>query len=272
MKKLVLTISIGDRPWFEHSSKSIRLYAEKIGADYKEITRFDFDQSKYDFTVGRKDNKSYLVKILAIQKELLTYDRIIFLDDTCVVAKDCPDLFNVVPYNFFGAHNEGILDWVMAGKQTMKLYENNKLPDLINLQTYFNSGVMVLSRAHSIMFSDEYIIKLGKGGHFNHGYVDQTYLNFAVKVLSIPYFALPCEFNKMLLNHETWRGKRINYQTYTPEETTLAILSKKILHINQETIKPGKINHAFIYHITSAHDPEMRTNVIKKLCDLTVSW
>jgi len=272
VKKLVLTISIGDRPWFEHSSKSIRLYAEKIGADYKELTKFDFDTSKYDFKIGRGNNKSYLAKILAIQNELLTYDRIIFLDDTCVVARDCPDLFNVVPYNFFGAHNEGILDWVLADQQTIQLYEDNNLPNLINSQTYFNSGVMVLSRAHARVFSDEYIIKLGKAGHFNNGYVDQTYLNFAIKVLSIPYFALPCEFNKMLLNHETWRGKSLSYQTFTSEESKVAMLSKKILHINQETIKPGRINHAFIYHITSAHDTEMRINVIKKLCDLTVSW
>jgi hypothetical protein len=270
MKLLVLTASIGDRPFSKYTIDSMQKYAKRIGAEFKCVTEFQRD-SRYDvikFTGKRQS--VFIDKLLLIQREIDQYDRIIWMDDTCVVAHDTPNLFKIVPYELFGAHNEGILSWVTCAKSTIKRYENTSFKDIITSQSYFNAGLMVISGAHRNLFDDDLIIQLGKNGHMYDAYVDQTYLNLLVKNYNVPFFALPSIFNRMAVNVAQIKGKRVNYDNYEPIETAVAIKLENFDFLNEENTTVGANNGAFIYHITSIYDTDQRYKLIKKLYEIKV--
>lgn len=270
MKRLVLTATIGGgRPFSEFTVDSQRKYADRIGAEFVHVTEFDISD-EYDFPIGRRSNKGYLVKCLVIQEYFKEYDRIVWLDDTCVVAKDCPDLFQSVPEEMFGAHNEGILDWVAAQTQTINLFNKNGLPrNTTTKQEYFNSGVMVLTKEHhEILFKKETIIKFGEAGYWANGYPDQTHLNYTLKYFQKGLYALPHLFNRMVLAPTITGDKCANYSNYTGMELSLAKGVSNHNWITEQTTKAGQPHHAYIYHITSFYPTDKRTSIIKRLWNL----
>lgn len=270
MKHLVLTASFGDRPFKEFTIDSQQKYANKIGADFKCIEEYEVDPAFNVIPLGRDGNTAYLIKLLVIQQALERYDRVIWLDDTCVVSNDTPNLFQVVPVDLFGAHNEGILGWVRADQQTIDLYESNGLPNIITSQNYFNTGVLVVSRAHQPLFSDDLILKLGAKGHFKNAYPEQTYLNYLVALYRIGFFALPSIFNRMAVNFEHLEGERVNYENFKPRQTGAASMIRDFSFLDDKNTRIGQLNGAYIYHITSMYDPQPRYDLIKKLHQIKV--
>lgn len=271
MKKLVLTASFGDRPFKEFTIDSQRKYAEKIGADFRVIEEFEVDQKFNDIKIGRKGNTAYLIKLLVIDQAFQEYDRVIWLDDTCIVASNCPDLFQIVPEECFGAHNEGILGWVMADKQTISLYKENNQPNIITSQSYFNTGIMVLTKQyHEPLFTDDMILTLGKKGHFANGYPEQTYLNYLVAKYGFGFFPLPSLFNRMSVNFSSIEGVRVNYDDYTPFQTRVAAEMTDFSFLKENTTRIGMLNGAYLYHITSMYSPDRRYDLIKRLYEIKV--
>tara|TARA_Y100000385_G_scaffold264240_1_gene297443 strand:- start:1226 stop:2044 length:819 start_codon:yes stop_codon:yes gene_type:complete len=271
MSNIVLTVSLGDRPFKKFTIDSQQKYAKRIGADFKCIEDFKVDPKYNNIQLGRGGNTSYLIKLLVIQEALEKYDRVIWLDDTCVVSSNTPNLLDIVPSELFAAHNEGILEWVMADKQTKDLYEKNNIQNIITSQNYFNSGVMVISKAHKPIFNSETIIDLGEAGHFKNAYPEQTYLNYMISKYRVGFFALPSIFNRMAVNLEEFEGERVNYETFTPMQTRLAELLENFNFLNKVNTKVGKLNGAYIYHITSMYKPKQRFNLIKRLYEIKVS-
>lgn len=269
MKKLVLSISIGDRDFAEYTRDSMSKYAERIGADFKFITDFKIPEQYQNILVGRAKNSSYLSKVIAIQQALKEYDRVIWVDDSCIISKDCPDLFNIVPYELMGAHNEGILDWVMACEYSNKFLKGQE--HQFTKQNYINTGVMVVSKEHASVFSEENIIKYGNANFFANAYVDQTYINYLVLALKTPMFMLPTIFNRMLLNVSNWQGKKIVYEAYTPLESAIGLKIDDFSFLNEVNTKIGNINGAYIYHTTSTYKPDQRLNLIKNLYRVKVN-
>ena len=270
MKKLVLTASIGQRDFNKLTIDSIEKYAKKIGADYRYIKEYEVDDKYQNIPIGRKGNKGYLIKLLVIGDALKEYDRVIWFDDSCVVASDCPDLFNVVPTETLGAHNEGIVEWVSADKVTKKFYEHHGMKNYINYKNYFNSGVMVLSKSHIDLFSEENIINFGEKGHMSNGFVDQTYLNFLVGVFRTPFFALPSIFNRMSVCIPEYKGKFMHYEEWNATEFTLAANLSNFGWLSKESVSAGMHNWAYVYHITSMYPSTPRMNLIEKLHELKV--
>jgi lipopolysaccharide biosynthesis glycosyltransferase len=265
---LVLTASFGDRPFKEFTIESQKRYAEKIGADFRVVEEYDVDSKFNEIKIGRGGNTAYLIKLLVINDALNEYDRVIWLDDTCVVSKDTPNLFQTVPAECFAAHNEGILGWVLADKQTKGLYERNGIKDVITSQNYFNTGVMVVSKYMKFLFEDDMIMTLGKQHHFANAYPEQTYLNYLIAKFRLPFFALPSIFNRMAVNAETILDKRVNYETFEPRETRIAMELTNFSFLNETNTRVGQLNGAYIYHITSMYKPQQRYDLIKKLFEI----
>ena len=270
MRHLVLTASFGDRPFKQFTIDSQQKYAEKIGADFRVIEEYEVDEKFNAIPLGRGGNTAYLIKLLVIKDALTEYDRVIWLDDTCIVSNDTPNLFDTVPVELFAAHNEGILDWVLADQQTKSLYKRNGLHNVITSQNYFNTGVMVISKVHSSLFKDDIILNLGERGHFKNSYPEQTYLNYMIAMHRIGFFALPSIFNRMAVNLEEILGERVNYETFKPAQTTIAKEITTYEFLNDKNTKVGQLNGAYIYHITSMYSPERRYKLIQKLHQIKV--
>jgi len=176
-KNLVLTISIGD--YYNEVSKltlpSIKAYAEKIGADFINISEFN----KYYIT--QKWNKFHIHELLN------KYNRIIYLDIDILVRDDCPNLFDVVPENKLGMFNEGrYVPRFEFLEQASEYYEE---PLKKWNGTFYNSGVMVISRMHKQIF------KLPRGQDFVE--TDQPYINLRILNDKVEMFGLDYKYNRM---------------------------------------------------------------------------
>ena len=87
---LIITVSIGHRPWFNNIKKYYQLYAKKTDSDFIII------DDNY-----QNDIKSRLKKF-DIVKYLDKYERILFLDDTCIITPNCPNVFDLIPKELLG--------------------------------------------------------------------------------------------------------------------------------------------------------------------------
>lgn len=178
MRKLLLTISSGEL--YERMSRLthplIKSYAEKIGAEFLCIS----EKSISETTIHWEKFQIY---------DLLDkYDRILYLDTDLIIRKDCPNLFEEVPYNKLGMFDEA--KFTDRSKELMidicNKYDE-KLPSWNG--KYFNSGVMVISDAHKNLFK--------KPTKEEFSFYEQSYLNMMIAKLDIEMHELHYKFNRM---------------------------------------------------------------------------
>jgi hypothetical protein len=178
MKKLVITLAIGP----EHAAlgrvthATHRAYADRIGAEFLAI---------HDQRLARTSphwEKFRLGELLE------TYDRIVYLDTDTIVRDDCPDLFDLVPPTHVGAFNEApyttrshelMVDICRAYGTTLPAWDGR----------YWNTGVLVLSRAHRDLFRipEQEVCS----------FYEQSYLNMVFALHGTPMHALPSRYNRM---------------------------------------------------------------------------
>jgi len=270
MKKAVVTLLTCKKPFTEYTLKSIKEYAKKIDVDYIEVVEYEVPEKYNVISTNIEGNMKRISKLLVIREYLEKYDRIIFLDDSCVVNSDCPDLFNIVPVNFIGANNEGVLEWPKAAHATIDLFNaSNLTKNLLARHDYINAGVMVFSKEHRYLLADERVISLGKNGFFSNSWPEQTYLNFLLNTDNVPVFYLPHHFNRMNV-HKERQNERINYSNYTLEQRREQYWEYKDFDfLTADHIMPGKTNHAFIWHLTSFWENEPRALLAKRLYEIS---
>lgn len=264
MKKCIVTISRGDRPWFNLSEESMIAYAKACDAEFIRGEELNIDLEPYKHIKFGRPTGLFLFERLPILSELLKkYDRVLWLDDTCVISKYCPNIFDTVPYGYVGAHNEGILNWVSAPKHFIKLLKDSGFKLKVDISQYFNAGVLLVDKSHSFLFEKENLIKYGNFGYFSDSWVDQTYLNILTVANNAPVFHLPYLFNVMMVFSLTEEQKHY-----------LSVLENKILEVNEnnipsfinrESVAPGGYNHAFIWHLTSFWENDIKHEIIKEL-------
>lgn len=171
---LLLTLSVGNRPWFNTTKKSMIEYSQKINCDFMIIDKPHLNP---------RNLKCEIYDLLD------RYDRIIYLDDTCIITQSCPNLFDIVPENNFGVFCEprSLISVYQILDEGFKYYKINKCND--NL--FFNSGVMVISKIHKEIFKPVEMKNIC-------GFYDQVYFNCKRCELNIPIYNLTNRFNYMI--------------------------------------------------------------------------
>jgi hypothetical protein len=190
MMRAVMTIASGPQVGEIASLTTPRLaaYARRLDADFISLnlpSQFPhFEKFRlYDF--------------------LAMYDRMVFLDIDVIVNDSCPDLFALVSEEQFGA-------W-LASRHTRAFEPNiadvqQKLGDIGWSGDYFNSGVMVVSRAHRQVFARPF--------EYYDGYADQTLINYRVQRAGLPIFDLGWRLNhtgRVELPQERFTSHIIHY-------------------------------------------------------------
>lgn len=177
-KNLVLTIAIGDYygSLAEISHSTLKEYAKKINADFLNISEVKISQTTPHW-------EKFIISDLLKQ-----YERILYLDTDLIVRLDTPNLFDEVPYFDLGMFNEGPYteDRTIAFQQTCYDY-GVSCPEWDG--KYYNSGVMVISRAHKDIF------KKPEEEKFN--FYEQTYINMKIAMTQTPIHSLQYWFNRM---------------------------------------------------------------------------
>jgi len=235
MKKnntLVLTIAIGDA--YQRMAKithpSIKAYADKIGADFKIISKQTISKTTAHF------EKFQIFDLLN------QYDRILYLDTDIIIRDDCPNLFNIVPSHKLGMFEEG--SWTDRSKELMidicKQYEKT-LPDWNG--RYYNSGVMVISKQH------KYLFKKPEKEVFS--FFEQSYLNMVMALEKIQMYELPYQFNRMtcmdrFTGEERFASYMIHYAGYPNLNWVLDLIPKDIEKWKQANGKYEYQRHIYV--------------------------
>jgi hypothetical protein len=91
---------------------------------------------------------------LAAGKLLDLYDKVIVLDDTCFVAPSCPSLVDLVPENAIGCVLEKYSPPPDLLAKYLRYHQRHyRLPAPLPVASFFNTGVLVLSRRHKDLFA-----------------------------------------------------------------------------------------------------------------------
>jgi hypothetical protein len=141
--RLVITLATGDyyQSILDVSRPTIRAYAQKIGADYIELTnKTQTWWGLEKFRVGHFSKQ---------------YDRTLYIDADCLVKPGTPDLFEVVSPDRIGFHNDN--PYNPGGSELWLTSERSALLNSqgVSLRDYGepvcqNTGVIVMSRHHDI--------------------------------------------------------------------------------------------------------------------------
>lgn len=225
-KRLIVTISLGIRSWFNDIKPYYELYAKKTNSDFIVIN---------DNFEG--DIKSRLRKF-EIYKYLDKYDRILFLDDTCIINPNCPDIFELVPPELLGVTCEKppFYNKYNLLIESLNYYEINNI-DAPNNKDYiwFNSGLILFSKFHRNLFNLPENIPIKKIG----SYLDQAIFNANRYKYNYPIYDLGLSYNYM--------GTRIS---------------------EQKPYKINDVNNIFIYHVTRAWKPSQRNKMFYIILNL----
>lgn len=159
-------------------------YASKIGSDFVVINR------------RAKNRRHAKFEKFQIYDLLLNYNRILYLDIDILVMPECPNIFELVPRRKFGAFFDSE---VTGNKADIPEWRTEEIEDFQcrygNIDwhsTYFNTGVMVVSKPHRHIF--DYNKPLHKGKRF----VDQTQINYNFQKAKAPAFDVGPKFNYLL--------------------------------------------------------------------------
>jgi lipopolysaccharide biosynthesis glycosyltransferase len=155
----------------------MKQYADSIGADFVVIDKLEQKhQSQYS---------AYWAKF-QLYDYFNHYDRILFLDLDVLIYPHCPNIFEVVPEENFGA----LLESDYGIDQTEEIMEiQSRVKDIGWKKDYFNVGVMVISKVHQEVFNFEHGMDGGQK------YPEQTQINYNVQRFKIPIYKLDFRYN-----------------------------------------------------------------------------
>jgi hypothetical protein len=174
----VVTITMGAN--YENIARmthpSIRAYSERIGAEFIVIDRQQVSETSPHY------EKFQIFSLLN------KHERVIFVDTDAIVRGDCPSLFDVVPENRLGMADEGAYkDRRQAMVDAYVAYGEEPPKDLDG--QYFNTGVIVASRAHKDVFR--------KPAKEIWNFYEQSYLNMAIRKHRVATQDIGYKFNRM---------------------------------------------------------------------------
>src|SRR6516225_7723638 len=110
-RRAIIVVSIGaqHRGFYSLTRRSIEQYAGRIGAAMLNIDSLPsglVDAVRDLSNASVRDPLPYVAKCWAIYDALGSFERVALLDSTCVVQRECADLFDLVPPGSVGGFDE----------------------------------------------------------------------------------------------------------------------------------------------------------------------
>lgn len=218
MKRAVITVSVGDRPWFHFVKSMVKAYAEKCNADFFVETDIPEDLPLnlpvLDDAIGRKNKSVYALKSLYPYKYLLKgYDQVLCLDDTVIINPKAPSIFDLVTPGFCGITTTSA-NHALKSFNTIQKYVNKNILEQIsyNSQHYANSAVVLYDKACIHAISPSEIEKAGWLLEAQHPH--QTLLYYLFSKNNIGMEIIPKSFNSIpgmnLVKDERFRLKSLS--------------------------------------------------------------
>jgi len=173
----IVTVAIGDVPYFKYAEPLMRHYAKKIGADFIVIDNRSMPDRKPNIEKWR----TYHL--------LDKYVKVLYLDADILINPNSPNIFELVGMGVIGVvDNELAYDRVLDLERNVMQLENG----YINWHRKFpNSGVILADFTHKQIFHD-----LGNRKIKNVGrWVDNTIFNYLLYESKLPIKYLDMRWN-----------------------------------------------------------------------------
>jgi hypothetical protein len=249
--KAIVMVSIGARAWRDLPAETFARYAQITGADFYLETQIpsaqEFPLPAMPDSPGRTNKVAYASKAYFVFKYLsMGYDKVLIVDDTCIVSRRAPDVFELVPPMRCGFRGS---DKKSARKsfEAIRAFQAKRGEEPISFDTkqYMNSGFMLYDSSMRSAFAPERIIDAKELLYCK--FPNQTLTYYLLKRLSTKLFRLPEGFNVVPANHLS-RGCRKSIQDVRPH-----------------------LGDAYVYHVTSAYSHRME--IIQQIYDhVTPEW
>ena len=199
MKLLMATCSDESQIHAQYTLPIHRMYAEKWGADFKILD--DTSYNELGFAMWN-------YRTMIFYELFKTYDRIFYIDSDIVINKNCPNIFDAVPYDTVGL--------VLEDKGS-RLRDRRKRIELIkktfggceHWTTGFpNGGLYVVSRIHREIFT-----KIN-GRLWNGPGYDGNHYMYQIMKQGHKYVDLGYKWNHMPMFSESWHGSLSRFGSY----------------------------------------------------------
>tara|TARA_R110002074_G_scaffold167867_1_gene329117 strand:+ start:1420 stop:2124 length:705 start_codon:yes stop_codon:yes gene_type:complete len=189
--------------WAELTHSMLRKYAERVGADFLVL-----DESvDCHAAVGGIGNGVYQYRIMKHYDLHAYYDRILHLDSDMVLAPNCPDLFEIVPYDSIGTIYEDVGSRKPQRLECM-MNAQKKFGDIGWTEGYINTGVIVTSECHRDIYrkiNGEYFVDWG---------TDDIHMGYLINKLGYKVKVLPYQYNHMTMFSEQWNGNPDRFDSH----------------------------------------------------------
>ena len=177
----------------------MRKYAEKIGADF-----IIYD---HEPPVWTKDKRPHY-RILKAIDDFERYDRILFMDTDVAISKNCPNIFDEVPFDCIGT--------VFEDKGRRRAIRLSKIRGIQKAwgnigwtEGYSNAGVLVASNIHKAMFDPYEDNKYW----LDWGSVD-LHMSYMARKHGFKFYELSYKWNHMTMFSEKWNGCADRFNSY----------------------------------------------------------
>lgn len=193
--RVICTIQFGSFPFFDYTAAAMRRYAERVGADFLVM-----HSPTLPVALNEKASLSVRVKAslqkLELQKLLERYERALYLDADIIVTPNAPNVFEEYPDSRYSyLLDEGL--YVDRSLEIEKICsELGKLSEWthgVSFPTYYNTGVMLISRESSFLTHLE--PELAAQAACSSCFVEQCYFNYAIQKYRTPVQSLDCTYN-----------------------------------------------------------------------------
>ena len=199
MKLLITTrADSGIQDWIDISHPIFKKYAKKVGADFivlDHVTDCETGDGRWHYRI---------MKHYDLHED---YDRILHLDTDILLTPQCPNIFEIVPYDCIGVVLEDKGSRAHARFNSI-ISVQKKFGDIGWRSGYINTGTFLTSKCHKDIYqkiNGEYWMGWGS---------DDVHLAYLIHGFRYKIFELPYQFNHMTMFSDPWNGNKHRYDSY----------------------------------------------------------
>jgi lipopolysaccharide biosynthesis glycosyltransferase len=229
--KLLLTTRAdsGVQDWINLTHPIFEKYAKRVGADFIVLNH----KSDCDHGDGKWHYR--IMKHYDLHDE---YDRILHFDTDIILKPDCPNLFEIVPYDSIGTILEDKGSRRGARHHTIREIQN-KFGNVGWTEDYINTGTFLTSKCHRDIYqkiNNEYWIGWG---------FDDAHLGYNINKLGYKVKELHYKYNHLTMFSEPWNNHANRFDSHVIHYAGVGIYD----HGVRNKLEQAMLDHYKIYNI-----------------------
>jgi lipopolysaccharide biosynthesis glycosyltransferase len=162
--------------------------------------------------------------MITLYDALSKHDKVLLLDDSCLITKEAPNIFDLISKNALAAYPESERAEFLSHRHDRDFILKKRG---IKIRQYFNTGVLLAHASTRELFSPRNIYR--NIDLFQSSYPDQAYFNYIVNSRNIKVTALTENWNYIPISH--YADNKNRKLSALPEGILEVLLKQNFIHI-----------------------------------------